>query len=533
MMALNIEGSRGDFTPSPFSDAQLDQIEEYRQSDLIADDLAVQEIIEKSGEETELDPELFVGEKDVAEFEPATDFLPPGTKLFVTGKGWDAEIGARLSGNTVGGASIGSETFDPRDNLDTVTGFVTLVPVPDTGRDQFALSSDTIIGNAVVRSPIIQPRASTVQDGQLFVSSENNIRALDGSGQNTLLYNTAIGTSHDLSFSDRQLAVASSDTDQLLVLDKETGELTRSISMIDHGYHLTIGTLPGMDRHGFYAYEDQVPVMNELRPDGVAVSSLCGLLTSRQDTQKVLTREQTTHLNSVEFIGPNTLLSTVFNTAVINEDGEFVKQPGGKVIMAEFNRYADNDKDAVLDELLADPESPWSMVQSDNPYDLPGGQGVVHRTMYGSKPGESLVIKQGLDAEGLPFTDVERVTVLADGLKNPHSVAKVADTQDGQMTLSVSNTSGGEMIYYQLDPQQRQMSRIGGLDFSRLPGLPESGNQWIHHAVKPVTLPDGTVATTVYDGSRKGIHILDLTNKQRMFVPVEAGAVVYQTQLVA
>jgi|GEM_PF-6163379 len=512
--------------------SQLEEIVAIGQADIVADINNVRRIINGDSATQPLPSDVFTGEKDVATFEAETGFLPEGTALLLTGKGWDNEISGRLASSMVDGASRGSTTYASQQSLDAVTGFVSLVTVPDTNRETFSITDRDIIDNAVLRNPLIQPRACKVSDGTLYCVTENNVCMVDSDGNADRIHDSSIGTAHDLSFWGQEMAIASSDTDQLLILDRQSGRIKRAISMIDHGYHLSIGNLGGTDKNGFYIFPDQVPIMNSLRPEAIAVSSIRALLADRVSTQKVPTREQTTHVNSVQFLAPDTLLATIFNSAVVDEHGAIGQAPGGKVVMARFGRHTDTDSRALHRDLSAASDTSWTSVESYSPYRLPDQSGLVRKTTYATKPGESLLVREGVDDEGHTFTDIERITTLADGLRNPHSVTMVDKANDGTVMLSVSNTSAGEIIYYRLHLESRQMRRIGGLDFRNLPGLPPSGNHWIHHIVEPTVLPNGDVTTTVFDGSRRGVHILNLTRQQRMFVPVAKGAVVYQTQLI-
>ena len=532
-ITMDILGFRGEFSASPFTEAQQAQIEAISHQPIAADTEKVSLIIGQGALEAAVPHAVFTGEKNVAEFELTSDFIPQNASLLITGKGWDPAIKKRLAASLVGGASQGSSGYASQDSLEAVTGFVSLIPLPNEHRDSVSMTREDILSNSVMSGRLIQPRACLVADQRLYCVAENSVNILGSSGDTAKIYDEAIGTGHDLSFSGDAMAIASSDTDQIIIMDRFSGEITRTISLIDHGYNLSIGFLAGTEANGLYVFPDQVQNLDNLRPEIAAISGLRVLLMDRLKAQKVPTREQTTHVNGVCFLEPNTLLATVFNSTDVDEFGRLVEAPGGKVILATFNTYSDSYGDTLRDELLSDSGPAWHIIENNSQYPLPGNAGTVHRTYYCKRDNESVVIRQVIDDNNESHTSVETVTTLVDGLRNPHSISviKSGNEKDAAL-LSVANTSAGEILYYQFHKDTRQMEPVGSLNFRDLPGMPPDSSHWIHHIVEPTILPSGEAVLTVFDGSRNGVHILNLTKQQRMFIPVTQDATVYQTQLI-
>ena len=251
-MTEKIAGNRGHFDRSPFVPTQIDRIRTLESLNIVADPVRTQRIIQCGGRGARIDPQFFWGNRNVGAFEVSTDFLPPNTSLLITAKGWDPAIKDRLRVSTVGGASRGSATYAAKNPIEGVLGFVTLTPLNGVR----PISADSINDNKVVTSPIVQPRAGSVIDNTFYLVAEDNVYAIDPTGNSVQIHNELIGTAHDLSFSGHKMAIAASDTDQILILNRSSGDVMQVINMVDHGYHLSIGNLTDIDQNGFYIFPD-------------------------------------------------------------------------------------------------------------------------------------------------------------------------------------------------------------------------------------------------------------------------------------
>lgn len=523
---MPVEGLRSEFSATPFTAEQLASKVEVNRQPLRTDSEKVK-LLTKTREKPQLaDVGYFCEEMSIEDFEIDPNLLPPGSKLLITSKGRDTGITQRLVDNKQKGASIGSAHYAPH-SLDVVLGIVSMVPLPDS-LEGYAISTDVLDENKVVTSDIVQPRACATYDNEFYIVAEDAAFALHPDGQTRPLLNEIIGTGHDISFHGETMVVAASDTDQILFIDRLSGETKHIVSMIDHGYNLSMGPLNDDGRHGFYVFDDQMAIASQLS-GGVAKEHIKTMLTVRRDVDKVPTRGQTSHVNSVEFIDDSTLLATVFNRSSVDDEGNIITGRQGEIVSITTSELPGHVGQELLEGLNEDLE--WQNAKSRTSYDMPDGVSRCETTYYSRRPGNSIVAKEVIYEDGTLATKIDTVTTVETELGNPHSITIVAPIDNERTLVSVSNTSGGELLYYVFDKIAQQLAPVGSLSFRSLPGKMME-HHWIHHTVTPTVLEDGRMITTVYDGARKGVHVVDMTNRRRMFLPVQDGIPLYQTEVV-